>query len=246
MTNFNLIIGMGQVGQALYEIFKKSDKTLQTLDKEKKEIQTPIDIMHICLPYSQSFETITIEYIKKFKPRLVIIHSTVKVGTTKAIQEFTNVFCVHSPVVGQHNNLIKGLKTFEKWIGGTSHSACYKAYKYFKQAGLNPKIKKSSEITEFAKLFSTFRYGLAIARAQEEARICDQIGLDFNEVITQFINMYNKGYEKLGMKKICQPNTFPGVISGHCVMENLDILLSQYPDFNLAKDIKRSNEKFID
>ena len=241
----NLIIGMGNVGTALYKVLKESDPTIQTMDIKSQEVKTPVGIMHICFPYDSIFEKYVSNYISIFKPKITVIHSTIPVGTTRRLINITKARIAHSPVVGQHDALEKGLKTFEKWIGPSSHTVGMRLAKYFKKAGLKPKIKSSPEVTELAKLLSTYRYGLSIARAQEEAKICQQIDLNFAEVSTEFIRMYNKGYKELGIKEVMQPNTFPGIIGGHCILPNLDLLEQQYPDLIFPKAIKESNVKTI-
>lgn len=233
----HLIIGKGAVGTALYNVLKETDKTIQIVDKNPKSLKG-IDVLHICFPYGESFETLVEEYIKKYKAKIVVIHSTVKVGTTYHVREHSGIEVLHSPVIGQHNGLQVGLLTFEKWIAPANKEI----KKYFEKAGMRVKEKSKSEVCELAKLFSTFRYGLAIARAQEEERICKQIDVDFKD-IRDHIDMYNEGYAHLGYANTRQPNTTPGFIGGHCVMPNLDLLLSTYPNFIFAKAIKESNNR---
>ena len=234
----HLIIGRGAVGTALYNILKKTDKSIKIVDKNPKDMKF-VNVIHICFPYSESFETLVEEYIQQYDPKIVVIHSTVRVGTTSHIREHSGIEVLHSPVVGQHNALEEGLLTFEKWIAPANKDI----KKYFEKAGMKVIEKSKSEICELAKLFSTFRYGLAIARAQEEARICKQIDVPFEDVSDEFLKMYNVGYRKLGMPNTCQPITTPGFIGGHCVMPNIDLLLSTYPDFIFAKAIKESNNR---
>jgi len=68
------------------------------------------------------------------------------------------------------------------------------------------------------------------------------VGVEFKEVVTDFIEMYNRGYKKLGMKWAIQPNTFPGKIGGHCVMQNLDLLEKLSTGLIFPKAIRKSNE----
>jgi len=242
MNTSNLVIGMGAVGKALYSILKEFYPT-QKLDLQETTIQLPIDVIHICFPYKVDFEEEVMEYIKKFKPKFVVIHSTVKVGTTRNIANASKTRVLHSPVIGQHDSLRIGLLTFDKWVGGLTYSASLRIKKLLQTTGIKCKIKSSPEVCELAKLFSTYRYAISIARAQEEAKICKQIGVDFKEVSQDFIKMYNKGYEKLGMDWVKMPNTYPGVIEGHCLLPNLEILKTQYPNMIFPKAIIESNNR---
>jgi 3-hydroxyisobutyrate dehydrogenase-like beta-hydroxyacid dehydrogenase len=232
----HLIIGHGNVGKALYNVLKKTDKGIKIVDKNPRDLKF-VDVIHICFPYGESFETLVEEYIQKYDPKIAVIHSTVRVGTTSHIREHSGIEVLHSPVLGQHNALEEGLLTFDKWIAPANKEI----KKYFKKAGMTVVCKEKSETTELAKLFSTFRYGLAIARAQEEKRICDQIDVDFEDVSIKFLEMYNEGYSLIDMYDIRQPVTTPGFIGGHCVMPNIDLLLSTYPNFIFGKAIKQSN-----
>ena len=94
-----LIIGLGEVGQALFELFKESrkfdvfgfDLNKEKMRNAKKQLPKNVDVMHIC--YSchdqETFIFTTIKYIKKINPELTIIESTVPPGTTKKIFEET-------------------------------------------------------------------------------------------------------------------------------------------------------------
>jgi UDP-glucose 6-dehydrogenase len=96
--------------------------------------------------------------------------------------------------------------------------------------GLKTKLLSSPEATELAKLTETTYFGLIIAWAQEVERYCDQSSQDYNE-ITSF-------WEEI--KYLPQVKFFPGVIGGHCVMPNIEIL-SRFEDAALLKAIQASN-----
>ena len=243
MNVSNFVIGMGNVGQALYNVLKETYPDIQGYDRNTQtDINVTCDTLHICIPWNYSFDGVVYPYIQKLQPKLTIIHSTVKVGTTEGLRINNHFHVVHSPIIGQHDNLEKSLLIFEKWVGG-DRKDCLKAKKVLSKAGMKVKVKSTSQVTELAKLLSTYRYGISIARAQEEAAVCQQIDLNFAEVVTEFIDMYNKGYKKLGMDWVQQPNTFPGEIGGHCVLPNLELLKNQYPNMIFPKAIEELNNR---
>jgi UDP-N-acetyl-D-mannosaminuronate dehydrogenase len=60
-----------------------------------------MDVMHVCLPCKneEQFTDIAADYVKQFKPELVIINSTVPPGTTKKVCEQCNCLVAHSQFV---------------------------------------------------------------------------------------------------------------------------------------------------
>ena len=95
------IVGVGEIGSAVSKLYKGDDYNLLLKDFEMDDCleDFDLDFLHICIPYTSSFIDTVAEYIKKYDPRNVIIHSTVKVGTTSALISKTkkvNIF--HSPV----------------------------------------------------------------------------------------------------------------------------------------------------
>ena len=119
-----LIVGLGEVGSAIYEIAIESKKfavygydvnphkTRNRLD----EIPRPINYLHIAIPYTSNFTNIVIEYIEKFSPEIVFIHSTVAPGTTRKILDATNKPIAYTPVRGKHPNMKRHLLFWSKWI----------------------------------------------------------------------------------------------------------------------------------
>ncbi|KKK72741.1 hypothetical protein LCGC14_2900860, partial [marine sediment metagenome] len=84
-----ILIGLGEVGRAIRQIEKEAGNRVYVNDKkhgvEKICTSQTVDVMHICIPYSGDFINDTINFIKGYKPKLTIIHSTVNVGTTEEI-----------------------------------------------------------------------------------------------------------------------------------------------------------------
>jgi len=226
MTSSNLILGAGNVGQALNYNFVDC----KVLDKDSPDFEGKVKFMHIAFPYSKTYVQDVLGYIKKYNPEIVIIHSTVKLNTTRKIQDKVKTPIVYSPIVGQHNKLSESISIFDKLIGYIHPNLRYAqdVARYFKENGLNPVIKKDPETLELAKLLSTTRYALHISFAQEQERICKRHGLDYADVVLDFEKMFNEGTLRSGQVELVRPFVFPGVIGGHCLMPNLRILKMLY------------------
>ena len=213
-----LIIGAGEVGISLYRVLKPY-YPVTIKDKEKLEIKG-IEILHICFPYSKDFIKKVREYQKEYKPKYTIIHSTVKIGTSKKLD------AVHSPVVGIHPYLEQSLKTFIKFLGGEKAG---EVADYFRRAGIKAYITGKSETTELTKILSTTKYGLDISFTKEVKRLCEENKVPF-EFWTLWNKNYNFGYEKLGYPEYQRPELIPIMkkIKGHCVSQNLKLLKTKF------------------
>ena len=102
------ILGYGEVGQAIAKFYGKP----LIKDINRDDGLNGVEILHVCIPYNNSFIKTVKGQIKKIKPKLTIIHSTVALGTTKKIGGAV----VHSPVRGVHPKIYEGIKTFVKYI----------------------------------------------------------------------------------------------------------------------------------
>ncbi len=167
----HLIIGAGEVGKALYYVLKSRYEVYIRDKVDNDNLRGRFKVLHIAYPPAKDFISKTKRYIKKYRPELVIIHSTVAPGTTRKIAPFA----VHSPIRGVHPRLEKGIKAFVKYFGGRDAP---KAARYFSALGIKIKIFKKPETTELLKLLDTTYYGWNIVFAKEAKRICDKFNLD--------------------------------------------------------------------
>jgi len=120
---------------------------------------------------------------------------------------------------------------YTKFIGALDAESGARAAQHFESVGIKAKNLASPEATEIAKLTETTYFGVMIAWAQEVERFCKALGVDYDEVVSF--------YEEI---KFFPPVKYtPGVIGGHCVMPNIDILLRTFPS-GLLQAIVRSNE----
>lgn len=212
------ILGYGEVGQAIAKFYKNP----QIKDLNRDDGLKGIEILHICIPWKENFAEIVKREIKKIKPKLTIVHSTVAPGTTKKIGGMV----VHSPIRGIHPYLYKGIKTFVKYIGADNKKASQMAKRHLESLGIKTRVFMPSTTTEIGKLLDTSYYGLVIAWHGEMKKLCDKYGVKFDEAVTDFNKTYNEGYKKLGKPNVIRPVLYPprGGIKGHCVVENAQIL----------------------
>ncbi len=217
----DLIIGMGEVGTGLFKVLMKGNaEHLRTYDVSQPEAFVPPNIrfdvvLHICIPYSRHFVEVVNNYIKIVNPTLVIVHSTVEVGTTRSLNIEAKV---HSPVRGMHPNLAEGLETYVKYIGCDSEEVGLAATKCL--PGMTCRIVKPIESSELAKLLSLARYGTIISFARDQEEMCKKYGVTYEEVVIDWEVSYNEGLLLLGRNEYIRPLITPpqGPIGGHCVV----------------------------
>lgn len=237
------IIGLGEVGSAIKKLAQKKHTIFgRSLDKDNLKGRQ-IEVLHLCYPYSDKFTTLAVSAIKELKPRLVIIHSTVKPGTTAEIYQLTQVNMAHSPIMGKHPHLYAYLFRTEKVIGAVNNRSYLLTKKHLNQLGLKTIRFKSSLESEMAKVFCTTYYGLNIVFLKYLYAICRKQGADFHEVYTVFNHLYNRAYAKT-MPYVRRPvlKYVPGEIGGHCVIPNAQIIESWLHD-DLTRFILSENEK---
>ena len=221
-----LVIGYGEIGKAIAAIEQKARNDVKVLDPSQRKyalMVKKVDRIHVCIPYSDRFVEQVQGFIDKYEFMLMVVHSTIPVGTMSKLS--CKCFLVHSPVIGVHPNLMKGMIVFKKFIGGPE-SACMAASRMFKSIWIDTDYLGSYETTELAKLLSTSYYGWNIAFATEAKRLCDEHDLDFDRVYTRWNQEYNRGYTELEMPQVVRPVLKPseGGLGGHCVYENAQLL----------------------
>ena len=90
-----MVVGLGEIGNPLLEVISRRHKTIGVDIAPPAEPPGDIDVMHVCYPYKiKDFIGETARYIKRYNPSLTVIHSTVAVGTTRAVAERTGATVV--------------------------------------------------------------------------------------------------------------------------------------------------------
>lgn len=200
----NLVIGAGEVGKAVAEVLVCAARDIDHHEP------FPVDVLHICFPWSEDFAAQVEKYQDIYEPLVTAVHSTVPVGTCRALD------ACHSPVRGRHPHLAEGLRAFVKFFAGKgAHEAA--------EAWPGPvEVVADPETTEAGKLWELLSYGLQIAIQKEMYAWCVERCADPDIAYRLFAETYNSGYQQLGHPEFTRPiiTPTPGRIGGHCVTQN--------------------------
>ncbi len=246
-----LIIGLGEIGHTLFALMNEQKKSfsvygldldepkMRQLGQSRSHLPSQVDTLHICLPCGsqEKFLGVVDGYVKEFRPKLVIVNSTVPPGTTLKVAAKCKCLVAHSPSRGVHKNdahMIWEMKRWTKYVGGADEAGAEAARAHFEKLGLKVKVLKTCTETELAKLFETTYRAWMIACFQEMHRISRAFGTDFNETVDFLEDTHRVRFDR--------PVMFPGVIGGHCLIPNTELLLDAY-DSDFLRLILKSNEK---
>jgi UDP-N-acetyl-D-mannosaminuronate dehydrogenase len=226
-----VVVGLGEVGKPLLQLISRHREAIGVDISPPVDAIDPIEVLHLCYPFQiKDFVGECARYIELFEPELTVINSTVAVGTTRLVAERTGAAIVNSPVRGKHARMLEELCMYTKFVGAIDPATGGHAAEHFESLGLNTRVLSSPEATELAKLTETTYFGLMIAWAQELERYCDQSGTNYEEIVS----FYDE------IKFFPSVKYFPGVIGGHCVMPNIEIL-SKFDQSVMLEAIQRSN-----
>jgi len=225
-----IVAGLGEVGAPLLNILKSVYQTAG-VDISPVDVPGRCSVLHVCYPFQiPDFVGTTAAYIEKYKPQLVIVNSTVGVGTTRAIQERVEIPVIYSPVRGKHAKMEQDMLRYQKFVAGATPTATQMAAEHFAGAGFKVATFPTFEAGEVSKLLETTWLGMIVGWAQEMERMARQCGAEY-----EHINAFMKEIDYL------PKNVFPGYIGGHCVMPNIAILRKHFSSHFLDAVVE-SNE----
>jgi hypothetical protein len=215
------VIGLGEVGNSIYNYLYKKDNI--RLDAHDPKVGRTADfsesnIFHICVPADQVEKVV--------QPHgLNIIHSTVYPGTTRKLSE-KGYTCVHSPIVGKHPNLQQSFYKFYHVLGATDPNIAQWALMYYHFIDLTADIWPNPETTELAKIMCTTRLGWEIIFMRHLHDLCKKFGADFDKVHTDWTDRYNLLYDGMGDKHFHRSilKAIEGENYGHCMPSNAELM----------------------
>ena len=241
----DVILGMGEVGKTLFNLLteRKFDCIGIDIDDSKcknysedSTIENP-EYLHVCFPGELTeFVDITSNWINKIEGlKAIIIHSTVKPGTTKQIQEKFKVPILFSPIRGVHSRFLEDIKKYTKFFATENKQLVPEIKLDLEKRFQKVEWMSNTKTAEFAKiLVDTTYYGWLINYAQITKMICKKEGIDFDEMW----KFADEIHGNLGNR----PKMYPGVIEGHCVIPNLSLIENE--NIDIIKKINEAYEKF--
>ena len=241
----DIVLGMGEVGETLFDLLVERGIDCIGIDLDNSKcknysentiIKNP-EYLHVCLPGELTqFVEITSNWISKIDGvKVVLIHSTIKPGTTKNIQEKSKIPVLFSPVRGVHKRFLDDIKKYTKFISSDDKQVDSKIKLDMEKRFEKIDWMSSTKTAELAKiLVDTTYYGWLINYAQITKMICEKEGVDFDEMWKFAAEIH----ENLGNR----PKMYPGIIGGHCVIPNLSLV--EYENLDMIKKINELYEKF--
>lgn len=209
-----VVVGLGEVGRPLFNILSGAYECIG-VDIDPVEISKQCSVLHLCIPFQiRDFIQTCCEYITKYKPEITVVNSTVAPGTTQAIAERSGAHVVYSPVRGKHAKMESDMLHYRKFVGADDPKAADAVIQHFSAAGFKTDRFRNSQVGELSKLLETTWLGMLVSWAQEIERMAEDYCATYNEV-----NVFIEEIDFL-------PRVFPGVIGGHCIMPNIEILRS--------------------
>tara|TARA_Y100000590_G_scaffold207495_1_gene234928 strand:+ start:1242 stop:1991 length:750 start_codon:yes stop_codon:yes gene_type:complete len=244
----DIVCGLGEIGLPIYKIISKVFP-VEGYDIDSNLIPKPrnnftsykVRFLHICIPFNKNFIRNVIKLDKKFLPESIVIHSTVKPGTTNTLQKKLQIPVIFSATRGVHKRMQSDLKKYTKFFALQNKNSNSKiASKNFSQLMKKSRIKSkqmSTPITlELAKIIcDTSYYGWLINYAQMSKIIAEKHKVDYDEMWS----FSDEIHKFLGNR----PKMFPGFIGGHCVIPNLELI--DESSFNQIDKINNMFEKFL-
>lgn len=226
----DVVAGLGEIGMPILKIISKNTKVVgfdideKLVNKKilKKSYNTPTRFLHICIPYNSKFEKNVFELVKKFNPKIMVIHSTISPYTTEKIQKQLKIPVIYSATRGVHKRMEKDIKRYTKFFSiynwaPNSNWAERSFNNFMKKVGIKTKKMSSPLVLELAKIIvDTSYYGWLINYAQLSNIIAIKNKVDYDEMWS----FSDEIHKNLGNR----PKMFPGFIGGHCVIPNLDLI----------------------
>lgn len=230
------MVGLGEIGKPILQLISKAsvavgyDANPKLINKKEynKYENSKTRFMHICIPYTNEFLNDVVELYNKFQPTAIVIHSTIKINTTKILQSKLPIPVIYSATRGVHKRMLYDLKRYTKFfaIEPTAPKLKWASSEYsklMKNSGVKVKQMSTPITLELAKILCDTSYlGWLINYAQITNMIAKEHNVDYDEMwlFADEIHSY------LGNR----PKMFPGYIGGHCVIPNLELIHNQILD----------------
>jgi UDP-N-acetyl-D-mannosaminuronate dehydrogenase len=226
----DIVIGLGEIGNPILKLLSKNnlvvgfdiDKKLMNEKQFKSLEKLETSFIHICIPFTKNFVANVLTIYDKFKPRCVVIHSTIEPNTTKTLQAKLPIPVIYSATRGVHKRMLYDLKRYTKFFAIEDNApnkiwAVKTFSKIMKRSCIKTKRISKPITLELAKIIcDTSYYGWLISYAQISNVIAMKHGVNYDEMWS----FADEIHKFLGNR----PKMFPGFIGGHCIVPNLQLI----------------------
>lgn len=154
---------------------------------------------------------------------MLILRSTVSIGTTIKVKEMCNRFSrkdlhvIFAPERTAEGAALQELRTLPQIIGADSNLTLNKAIDFFSSLGFYLAIAKGSREAELSKLACNTWRDVTFGFSNELARLSGELGIDFLNVV----EVANSNYPRANIPK-------PGPVGGPCLTKDSYILSSSF------------------
>jgi hypothetical protein len=249
-----VVAGIGEIGKSILKLLAKDnvvvgfDLNPDLMDKRKFERYQKLktSFLHIAIPVTGKFTNNILNLYKKFQPECIVIHSTIKPGTTEKLQEKLSIPVIYSATRGIHKRMAYDLKRYTKFfvISANAPRGKWASSKYvqsMKHCGIKTKKMSKPETLELAKIICDTSYlGWLVNYAQLSNIIAIEHEVDYDEMWS----FSDEIQEFLGNR----PKMYPSFIGGHCVIPNLNLINNETLNVinkmnnNYAKKLKKDKK----
>ena len=226
----DIVAGIGEIGKPILKLLSKHgvvvgfDSNPDLMDERKFERYESLktSFLHIAIPITGKFTNNVLNLCKKFQPECIVIHSTIKPGTTEKLQEKLSIPVIYSATRGIHKRMAYDLKRYTKFfvISANAPRGKWASSKYvqsMKRCGIKTKKMSKPETLELAKIICDTSYlGWLVNYAQLSNIIAIEHEVDYDEMWS----FSDEIQEFLGNR----PKMYPSFIGGHCVIPNLNLI----------------------
>jgi len=245
----HLVIGLGEIGGPILQLLSKHVLTVgydinqKLMNKKKFDNLKSLDIefIHVCIPFTNKFNSTIKKFFDEFNPQGIVIHSTIAPNTIKNLQQTIPIPIIYSATRGVHKRMLNDLKRYTKFYAIEPKAprekwATTKFSSLMKKCGVKTKKLSTPLTLELAKIVvDTSYYGWLINYAQLSNLIAIQNKINYDEMWS----FADEIHKILGNR----PKMFPGFIGGHCVIPNLELISDK--TLNLIKEINLDYAKIL-
>jgi hypothetical protein len=245
----DIVAGIGEIGKPILKLLSKNSITVgfdlnhDLMDERKFEKYRNLktSFLHIAIPVTDKFINNVLQLHKKFQPECIVIHSTIKPGTTEKLQGKLPIPVIYSATRGVHKRMSNDIKRYTKFFVISTNAprskwASSKYVKLMKRCGIKTKKMSKPETLELAKIVCDTSYlGWLVNYAQLSNLIAIEHEVNYDEMWS----FSDEIHEFLGNR----PKMYPGYIGGHCVIPNLDLI--HLDTLNLIKKMNNNYDKKI-